>query len=226
MRSKHSKPVQWLLGAAWAIIFIVGIGAGGLGGCDWWIWVSTKDQVHDRISNVAPAPVALLLGASPRYAGRPNPFYQDRIRAARELYASGKVRGILVSGDNRRPDYNEPARMKADLVRAGVPAEFITMDFAGVRTLDSVARASLVFQQKRIVVVTQRFHAERALFLARHFGIHAVAYAAEEPPLDWKLRVREILARALACADVWVLNRQPHFLGAPVAVRLRPVPGG
>jgi SanA protein len=146
-----------------------------------------------------------------------------RIKAAQELFAAGTVAGIIVSGDNRAADYNEPVMMKTDLVRAGVPAEFITMDFAGFHTLDSVVRAKSVFQQDRVIVVSQRFHAQRALFLAQHTGLDAEAYVADEPPMDWRIRVRvrEVVARALACLDVWVLHRQPHFLGPVVSVNLR-----
>jgi SanA protein len=97
------------------------------------------------------------------------------------------------------------------------------MDFAGIRTLDSVVRAKSVFQQSRVIVVSQRFHAQRALFLAQHVGLMAEAYVAEEPPMNWRIRVRarEVFARALACLDVWVLHRQPHFLGPAEPVRLR-----
>jgi SanA protein len=202
---------------------MAGCAAAGLAACDLWVGATTADRVHDNLAELKPAPVALLLGTSPRVAGRPNPFYSARIKAAQELFAAGKVAGILVSGDNRAADYNEPAMMKADLVRAGVPGEFVTMDAGGIRTLDSVMRAKSVFQQDRVIVVSQRFHAQRALFLAQHAGLEAEAYAAEEPPLNWRIRVRtrEVLARALACLDVWVLNRQPRFLGPVEAVKLK-----
>jgi SanA protein len=220
-RSKISGPLRWLRWAGWFLLSIVGAVVAGLAGCDLWVDLATWGRIHDQLADVAPAPVALLLGTSPRYAGRPNLFYQTRIKAARELFASGKVAGIIVSGDNRRTDYNEPARMRADLVKAGVPGEFITLDLAGVRTLDSVARAKLVFQQHRIIIVSQRFHAQRAVFIAQHFGLVAEAYTAEEPPMTWRERMREVLARVLACLDVWVLNRQPQTLGHVEPVKLR-----
>jgi SanA protein len=195
----------------------------GLAACDWWVGVTTEDRVHDKLAELQPAPVALLLGTSPRNAKRPNPFYLARIKAAQQLFAAGKVAGILVSGDNRRADYNEPVMMKADLMRLGVPGQFITMDFAGFRTLDSVVRAKSVFQQTRVIVVSQRFHAQRALFLAQHVGLEADAYVADEPEWNWwiRVRVREVFARALACLDVWVSHRQPHFMGPPQPVQLR-----
>jgi SanA protein len=207
----------------WWSLAVAGCAAVSLAACDWWVGATTEGRVYDRLAELKPAPVALLLGTSPRNAGRPNPFYQARIKAAQELFAAGKVAGILVSGDNRRANYNEPVMMKADLVRAGVPREFVTMDFAGFRTLDSVVRAKTVFQQNRVIVVSQRFHAQRALFLAQHVGLEADAYVAEEPQWNWwiRVRVREVFARALACLDVWVLNRQPHFLGPVEPVKLQ-----
>jgi SanA protein len=206
-------------------VFVVA--AAGLLGCDWFVSASTAGFVHDRLADVPPAPVALLLGTSPRYAGRPNLYYAARIKAAAELFAAGKVAGVIVSGDNRRSDYNEPATMRNDLVRAGVPGEFVTMDFAGFRTLDSVVRAQFVFRQKRIIVVSQRFHAQRAVFIARHFGLDAEGYAAEDPDWSWRVRVRarEVFARAMACLDVWVLDRKPHFLGPIEPVNLKPGAG-
>ena len=217
-------PRPWLRRAGRGILAVIGCAAVGLAACDWWVGATTGDRVHDQLADLQPAPMALLLGTSPRHAGRPNQYYLARIKAAQELFSAGKVAGILVSGDNRSANYNEPVMMKADLVRAGVPAEFITMDFAGFHTLDSVVRAKSVFQQDRVIVVSQRFHAQRALFLAQHVGLEAEAYVAEEPPLDWRVRVRarEVFARALACLDVWVLHRQPHFLGPVEPVNLQP----
>jgi SanA protein len=211
----------------WCCAAVVIAAAAALLGCDWLVSASTAGRVHDRLSDVPPAPTALLLGTSPKYAGRPNPFYSARIQAAAELFASGKVTGILVSGDNRRADYNEPEMMKADLVRAGVPGSCVTMDYAGIRTLDSVARAQWVFHQRKIIVVSQRYHAQRAVFLARHFGLEAEAYAAAEPGWNWMIRarIREVLARAMACMDIWILDRKPLFVGPVAPARYKPGTG-
>ncbi|MCP5020962.1 MAG: hypothetical protein GY930_04215, partial [bacterium] len=98
-------------------------------------------QVHTSADSVPKSPVGLVLGTSPTFHGRPNLFYTARIEAAAELYLAGRVRGLIVSGDNSRTEYNEPDSMRADLIAAGVPAGFITCDYAGFRTLDSVIRA-------------------------------------------------------------------------------------
>ncbi len=197
----------------------------GLMAIDAVVSMSTAEAVADGVDNLEPKPVALLLGTSSRtVAGRPNRFYHARIEAAAELFQSGKVKGILVSGDNATRWYNEPIAMQKDLIAAGVPAEFITLDYAGFRTLDSVVRAKEVFGQDHIIIVSQRFHAERAIFLARHYGIDASGLAAADPD-DlglMKVRAREVLARVVAVLDI-VINRGPKFLGEPETVRLREV---
>ena len=136
---------------------------------------------------------------------------------------AGKVDGILVSGDNGREDYNEPAQMKEDLVALGVPADYITADYAGFRTLDSIYRAEEVFGLHAYTVVSQPFHLERALYLAGQRGQDVIGYAAYGPAGYWgrRVRAREVLARALAVLDVEVLGREPRFLGEPVTVTRR-----
>jgi len=198
------------------------VAAGILLGSDLLVSASAGKLVVDNIEGVEPMPVALLLGTARTHQGRPNQFYQARIEAAAALFHSGKVRGILVSGDNATIYYNEPIVMQKDLMSLGVPAEFITLDYAGFRTLDSVVRAKEVFGLDHLVIVSQRFHAERAIFLARHFGIQASGLAAADPDSQgvMKVRAREVLARVVAIFDI-VIGRQPKFLGAPETVRLR-----
>lgn len=171
---------------------------------------------------------ALVLGTS-KYVtpGRQNRYYQTRIEAAASLYRAGKVRAIVVSGDNSTARYNEPQRMKEDLVEMGVPAEYVTCDYAGFRTLDSVVRMKEVFGISRYAIVSQDFHVARALYIARALGQDPVGFAAEggdEWPL--KVRLREIFARAVAILDVNVFRRAPRFLGEPVKVPLAPPQAG
>ncbi|MEY6431068.1 ElyC/SanA/YdcF family protein [Thioalkalicoccus limnaeus] len=193
-------------------------------GIDLAITLLARGQIHDDLARVPPAPVALVLGTSSRRPGGPNLFYSPRIEAAAELYHAGRVRAILVSGDNATPHYNEPQTMRRDLIAHGVPDEYITLDYAGFRTLDSMIRAKAVFGQDHLIIVSQRFHAERALFLAHHAGIRATAYAAADPSQNWYSRVRrrETLARAAAVLDL-LRARGPRFLGDPERVPLRPL---
>lgn len=174
--------------------------------------------VARELSAVPPMEVALVLGCSPRTAdGRPNLFFSTRIRAASALYHAGKVQRLLVSGDNGRPDYDEPSAMRDALVAQGVPAAKITRDFAGFRTLDSVVRAKEVFGLERVIVVSQAFHVERAIFLARAHGLTAYGFAAADVggPVGLKVRLREGLSRVAAVLDVHVLRSRPRFGGPP-----------
>lgn len=186
------------------------------------ISLSTRRSITDDLDQVQPTDVALILGTSRGNRGRPNQFYRARIEAAAELYLSGKVRGILVSGDNATRYYNEPVSMQKDLIVLGVPADYITLDYAGFRTLDSMIRAKEVFGLEEVLVVSQRFQAARAIFLGRQFGIDAQGYAAADPEHTGyiKVRTREILARTVAVIDV-LIGQGPRFLGNREPVRIR-----
>jgi SanA protein len=127
-------------------------------------------RLYDDLAAVPHREIAVVLGTSKYSRGRLNSFYTGRIRAAAELYHAGKVDGILVSGDNGTVEYNEPDEMRADLIALGVPAEHITADYAGFRTLDSIYRAGDVFRLESYIVVSQPFHIERALYLGRPEG--------------------------------------------------------
>jgi len=141
----------------------------------------------------------------------------DRLDAAAELYAAGKVQRLLVSGGGE-PTVDEADAMRAGLIKRGVPAAAILRDHAGYRTLDSMARAREVFGENGVVVVSQGFHLTRAVFLGRHWGLDVVGYAAADPDAFISHdHVREWLARVLAVLDVEVLNRQPRVSGPPEA---------
>jgi len=191
--------------------------------CDWAVGHSGPGQVFTQAEQVSERPIALVLGTG-KYAasGRENLFYTPRIRAAAELYHAGKVRALLVSGDNSRPGYDEPTQMKEDLVALGVPEQHISCDYAGFSTLDSVVRAGKVFQESSYVVISQEFHVKRALFLAKHHGHNAVGFAVAMPQGYWgrKVRLREVLARVKAVADVHIFHTAPTYLG-PLEVVLK-----
>jgi SanA protein len=195
---------------------LIAIGVCGLAACDWHVAGASDGLVYSDPADTPRREVALVLGTA-KYVqgGRLNLFYQPRIDAAAKLFKAGKVRGIVVSGDNGRADYDEPTQMKADLVALGVPAEFITCDYAGFRTLDSVHRLERVFQESSYIVVSQDFHVRRALYIARDRGHNAVALAVRTPGGYWgaKVRLREVLARAKAVLDVNILKSNPKYLG-------------
>lgn len=162
------------------------------------------------------APAALVLGTSKTLAnGRVNVHWRGRMDAAAALWKAGKVKHFLVSGDNRRHDYNEPRDMRDGLIERGVPPERITMDFAGLRTLDSVIRAREIFGLERVVIVSDDFHLPRALWLADRRGLEAAGFHG--PPLPWSLsgksRAREWLARLKAAGEEWILRRGARHYG-------------
>lgn len=184
--------------------------------CNAWVIMATSDRVFTNISEVPEMEVALVLGTSKKFAdGSPNTYFENRMDAAARLYKKGKVKHLLLSGDNRSRYYNEPADMQKALEKRGVPANAISSDKAGLRTLDSVVRSSEIFGKKEIIVVTQRFHSYRAVFIGNHNKINTYAYAAESLPFkaSAKLLVREFLARPMAVIDLYVLNKKPSETG-------------
>lgn len=190
---------------------------------DVYVGMSTNQYIYSDINALPERPVAVVLGTSRHYAGKMNPFYKSRVEAAAALYANKKVRAVVVSGDNATRQYNEPRMLRKDLIAAGVPADFVTMDFAGFRTLDSIVRAKEVFKLDSFVVVSQRFQVERALYIARAHDIKAIGYVAQNPPYFgwyWRVRLREVFARFLAVLDVTVLDTMPRFLGPKVDVNV------
>ena len=217
---RHRRRLQWVYVSGMVFALLMGVCAWRL---DRRIAQATADRISKSCDDLPQMPVGLVLLTSREGSYGINLFYKARLRAAVELYQSGKVRGLLLSGDNSRMDYNEPQDMKDDLIKAGVPAEHITLDYAGFRTLDSIIRARKVFGQHRLIVVSQAFHCERALYLADHYGIEAYGLAADDVTYGGNVvRWREVLARTVAFLDVNVLGTGPRFLGPKEAVALKP----
>ena len=186
--------------------------------------LAAQGRIFSAVDEVPAGRVGLVLGTAPTLRdGRPNLFFTRRVDAAAELYAAGRVTGLLISGDHGRAAYNEPQAFVDALMARGVPREHLTCDYAGFRTLDSIVRARKVFGLQRLVVVSQRFHVERALYLAAAHGIDAIGFTAGDVAgtSGVRVRLRETAARAAAWLDVSVLNRGPRFLGPPVAVGRR-----
>lgn len=185
---------------------------------------AAKGRIFRSVDDVPKNDVALVLGTgklTPR--GYPNLHFNQRMDAAVTLYRSGKVRHLLVSGDNHIKSYDEPTDMRDALVAAGVPANAITCDYAGFRTLDSVVRANSVFGLTNFTIVTEEFHCPRAVWIARRSGLDAVAFAAPDlKSKRWTLRVktREVLARARCALDLYVLQTRPKFTGPPEPIVL------
>ncbi|MCW5202935.1 YdcF family protein [Desulfobulbus sp. US1] len=175
----------------------------------------------DRLDATPQVYCAILLGTSKYLPGnRKNLYYKYRIEAAKRLYDSGGCKKIIVSGDNETMQYNEPRTMRKDLMKAGVPQEDIICDYAGFRTLDSIIRFKKVFGRTKGVVVSQKFHNERAIYIARSYGIELYGYNALGVGLrsGLRTRLREVLSRVMCVLDVELLHTGPRFLGKQIKV--------
>lgn len=185
-------------------------------GTNFWVLSHGNDNMTSNLEDVDPAFVGLVLGTSSSPDGvRVNSYFEERMEAAIRLYQSGKVKHLLVSGDNSSIHYNEPRDMRNYLVNRGIPAKHITLDYAGFRTYDSILRSKEIFGLDEFVIVTQEFHAPRALYIAEKAGIKANAYLADDPVRGVSKNIvsREWMARIVAVMDV-VTNRQPKFYGS------------
>ncbi len=180
----------------------------------------SKNYLYDTIEALPENKVGLLLGTSKHNQnGNINAYYKYRIDAVIDLYKSGKIHVIIVSGDNSRKSYSEPDEMKQDLIKRGIPAEKIYLDYAGFRTLDSVVRIKKIFGQEKFTVISQRFHNERAIYIAQEHGLEAVGYDAQDVNVHYglKTQVRERFARVKVFIDL-LINKQPKFLGEPIEI--------
>ncbi|MCP9945907.1 YdcF family protein [Streptomyces somaliensis] len=177
-----------------------------------WLHTSTAGDIR----TVADAPardVAVVFGAG-LWRGRPTPYLAHRLDAAAELYRDGRVRVVLVTGDNGRADYDEPDAMRAYLVERGVPDTRVVSDHAGFDTWDSCVRAKRIFSVDRAVLITQGFHVRRAVALCRAAGVDSYGVGVAEPRdrVWYQGAVRELAAAGKAAADV-LLRPDPVFLG-------------
>ena len=160
---------------------------------------------------------ALVLGTSVTKNKKPNKLLKQRLDAAIHLYKASKVKKFLLSGDNSKQFYDEVNPMKNYLIKKKIPGDDIFLDHSGLRTLDSVFRAKQVFEAESIVVISQRFHLSRALYLADAIQLSAIGFAADgaEEIGGFQLRIREFWARILAFVDIHLLNTKPKYFGKP-----------
>jgi len=173
-------------------------------------------MTYFNIGSVPKNKVGIVLGTSSRLiAGGNNPYYTHRISATISLYKAGKIDRVLVSGDNATKYYNEPDTFKKDLIAGGIPEDSIILDPSGFRTLDSMVRAKEVFGLDSVTVISQKFQNERAVYLARKKGLHAIGFNAEdlEGSQGLKVQVREYFARVKVFVDL-LLNTQPRSNGS------------
>jgi SanA protein len=188
--------------------------------CDKKVRSAAEGKTFTDVGQVPHRHVGLLLGTG-KYlgSGRINPYYFYRIEATTQLLKAGKIDYVVISGDNSRKDYSEPDMMKADLIAAGIDSTRIYLDFAGFRTFDSMIRLREIFSQNDVTVISQKFHNERALYIARREGINAIGFNADDVSASagFKTQVREKLARVKVFAD-YLFGVDPKFLGPKISI--------
>lgn len=182
---------------------------------------NAEDKTFSSIQNIGYNKVGLVLGTSKMLkSGHINLYFKYRVEATVDLYKNGKIDYVLVSGDNGNTNYDEPTDFKDELIKKGIPEDKIFLDYAGFRTLDSVVRAKEIFGQSSITIISQKFHNERAIYLAEKNDITAIGYNAKDlqNKYGWKTRVREYFARTKAFLDI-LIGVKPKFLGYKIEIK-------
>ncbi|MCL1908324.1 MAG: YdcF family protein [Holophagaceae bacterium] len=193
------KPICWIPATAIVLAVIIDV---------FWFCIKFPNDHKATAPESLPQGLPLLvLGAGVKSNGEPTQVLEGRLQVALNLYLEKKVAWILVSGDNRTLNYNEPQAMSRWLIKRGVPANMIVSDYAGRRTYDSLKRARMVFGQEKIVVVTSEFHIARTLYLAKNLGLDAYGVPSATQSIGLAANMsfwyREYLARHKAVRDVW-----------------------
>lgn len=180
--------------------------------------IGTQSRLFD-LENVPPRQVAIVFGAGLFPDGGLSPLLQERVKTATDLYLAGKVKKILMSGDNRFEGYNEPAAMRDFAISLGVSSDVVVLDYAGRRTYDTCYRAHNVFGVREAILITQDYHLSRAVYTCNKMGIDAIGIPAVEsirylrlPPM--LANVRESLATLSALWELYISHPVP-VLGSP-----------
>lgn len=211
-KNKPKKHKHKWLRRIFRFAFIVAcLGVIAIVGCNLAVSNSAKGRLYDDVSQIPYRKVAVVLGTNPVVSsGNTNCYYDYRMKAAAKLYYEHKISYIVVSGDNRRKEYDEATEMINSLVALGVPDSVICPDYAGRSTYESMVRAKEVFCLDSVTVISQPWHNKRAVFIARHKGMDAIAFNAQDVIVRAtyiKLHLREALSRVKAVLDL-ITNRK------------------
>uniref|UniRef100_UPI004049CA34 SanA/YdcF family protein n=1 Tax=Flavobacterium sp. TaxID=239 RepID=UPI004049CA34 len=204
----------WITITVIALLFIL------IFGIDYRINKQTENQIFKTTESIPANKAGLLLGTSKLLSsGKPNQYFDYRILAAETLFKSGKIKNIVISGDNSRKDYNEPQDMKDELLKRGIPEAHIYLDYAGFRTFDSVYRMNEIFGQTSFTIISQEFHNQRAVYIANALNLDVVAFNAKDVNVynGLKTKIREKLARVKVEID-FLINKKPKFLGDEIII--------
>lgn len=181
------------------------------------LFAKGKILVQDEYSSLDDVDCIIVLGAGVR-DGRPSPLLEDRLREGIKLYESGLAKKIIVSGDHGRDDYDEVNIMKNYMIENGVPSEDVFMDHAGFSTYDSIYRAKEIFKARKVVIVTQKYHLYRALYIADKLGLEAYGVASDDEVNGALYReFREVLARNKDVVKC-IFKPQSTYLGEEIPV--------
>ncbi|MFW3616201.1 SanA/YdcF family protein [Billgrantia antri] len=194
-------------------------------GANLWVLAQTHGRIEHELPLCGPEQVGIVFGTSHwTRSGVRNPHFDARINAASRLMRLNRVEHLLLSGDNRTRQYNEPITMWRDLRAQYVRDEDMTLDYAGFSTFDTLVRARDVFGVDRVLLVTQSWHLPRALFIADAIGLEAYGCSAPSRPVAgvWRLQAREWLARAATVGDLYLWEREPYFLGPLEPLEIAP----
>lgn len=175
--------------------------------CNFWVVASTRMYSYFSINTVPSNEIGLVLGTSKKtMEGTDNLYFKYRMEAAARLFKEGKVKFLILSGNNDSKYYNEPLDMQKAMLELGIPATALRLDYAGYRTYDSIIRCKKVFKERNVTIISQDFQNARALYIARKEGMNAVAFAAQDVPSTYspKTLIREYLARPKAVIDVYL----------------------
>lgn len=206
MIKKVGRIIIWILSIVFVFILFTNV----------WIVGSTRDRVYENDEYIHEEKrTILILGTSAKTSdGKRNSFFHERMNTAYEIYQTENIKRIILSG-SKTQYYNEPNMMRKVLVALGVPDSVMIDDDGGYRTLDSIIRCKEIYNEDRIIIITQRFHAYRALFISEYFNLDAIVRTTDQviSPNKPAILIREVFARPLAVIDLYILKRRPQ-LGA------------
>ncbi len=181
----------------------------------------TENKIYTETDSIPENNVGLLLGTSKFLRnGNSNQYFENRISATVQLYKTGKIKNIVISGDNSRKDYNEPEDMKNELIKRGIPENRIYLDFAGFRTYDSVFRMKEIYGQNSFTIISQEFHNQRAVYIANSLNLNAIGFNAKDVNAynGFKTKIREKFARVKVFIDLF-FDKKPKFLGEKIEIK-------
>jgi len=197
------------------VLFFIGIF------CFYLVEKSAQKYLFENLTDIPACKTGIVLGTSRLLKnGTENLYFSYRIDAAEKLFRANKVRFLILSGDNRVNEYNEPKVMKKELIKRGVPDSCLVFDYAGLRTFDSMVRCKQIFGQDSVIVISQEFHNARAVYISQHIGLMSFGYNARKVTTqnETKIMFREFFSRIKCLLDLYVLNTKPRHLGEKIKI--------